>query len=121
MVYRKLGREADAEAMLQKASSSIGDNTAYDVATINAQRGDIPRALQWLETAMRRRDSELSALRVEPDFDPLRKEPRFQVIEQQLKFPNFRQSDSDAIPSVQKVADGQKTVAGALYVRCSPA
>jgi hypothetical protein len=88
MVYRKLGREADAEAMLQKVSSSIGDNTAYDVATINAQRGDIPRALQWLETAMRRRDSELSALRVEPDFDPLRKEPRFQVIEQQLKFPN---------------------------------
>jgi serine/threonine-protein kinase len=87
MVYRKLGREVDAEAMLQKVSSSIGDSTAYDVATIYAQWGDIPQALHWLEIAVRRRDSDLSQLRAEPEFDPLRKEPRFQVIEQELKFP----------------------------------
>jgi TolB-like protein/Flp pilus assembly protein TadD len=87
MVYRKLGREVDAEAMLQKVSSSIGDNTAYDVATIYAQWGDIPQALHWLEIAVRRRDSDLSELIAEPDFDPLREEPRFQVIEQELRFP----------------------------------
>jgi serine/threonine-protein kinase len=88
MVYRKLGRDVDAEAMLKKVSSSIGENTAYDVATIYAQWGDIPQALHWLEIAVRRRYSELSALRTEPDLDPLRKEPRFQALERELKFPN---------------------------------
>jgi tetratricopeptide (TPR) repeat protein len=87
IVYRKLGREADAEAMLQRRRSSPGRG-AYDIACIYAQWGDIPNALQWLETAMRQRDSGLYELKAEPDLDPLRKEPRFQAIERALKFPD---------------------------------
>jgi serine/threonine-protein kinase len=88
MVYRKLGREADAEAMLQKLKAARGDDGAYDFACIYAQWGDIPQALRWLETAMRLRDPGLVELKAEPDLDPLRKEPRFQAIEQELKFPS---------------------------------
>jgi hypothetical protein len=48
----------------------------------------VPKALRWLETAMRLRDSGLALLKVDSYLDPLRKEPRFQAIERELKFPN---------------------------------
>jgi TolB-like protein/Flp pilus assembly protein TadD len=87
MVYRKLGRQADAEAMLQRLRTSVGDDGAYSFACIYAQWGDIPQALHWLEIALRQRDSDLSELRAEPDLDPLRKDPRFQAVMRELKFP----------------------------------
>ena len=87
MVYRKLGRQADAEAMLQSIRTSVGDAGAYDFARIYAQWGDTPRALHWLEIALRQRDADLSELKAEPDLDPLRKEPRFQAVMRELKFP----------------------------------
>jgi TolB-like protein/Tfp pilus assembly protein PilF len=88
VVYQKLGRHSDAEAMLQKVRTSEGDHGAYDFACIYAQWGDIPQALHWLEIALRLRDSDLSVLKAEPDLDPLRKEPRFQAIERKLRFPD---------------------------------
>jgi TolB-like protein/Tfp pilus assembly protein PilF len=88
VVYRKLGRKADAEAMFHRVMSSEGDEGAYDFACIYAQWGDIPRALHWLEIALRQRDHDLAVLKVEQDLDPLRKEPRFQAIERELKFPD---------------------------------
>jgi hypothetical protein len=53
-----------------------------------AQWGDIPRALEWLETAFRLRDPGLVDVKMSFLIDPLRKEPRFQAIERQLKFPH---------------------------------
>jgi TolB-like protein/Flp pilus assembly protein TadD len=88
VVYQKLGKQTDAEAILQRVKSSLGDQGAYDFACVYAQWGDIPMALHWLETAMRLRDSGLVELKAEPNLDPLRKEPRFQAIERELKFPN---------------------------------
>jgi len=46
-----------------------------------------PKALEWLDTAMRLRDPGLVELKTDPLMDPLRKEPRFQAIERELKFP----------------------------------
>jgi TolB-like protein len=88
VVYRKLGRQADAEAMLQRVRTSVGDDGAFDFACIYAQWGDTRQALHWLEIALRRRDSGLAGLKAEPDLDPLRKEPRFQAIERELRFPD---------------------------------
>ena len=88
LVYRKLGRQADAEAMLEKFRTSVGDDSAYDFASIYAQWGDTLQALHWLEIALRQRDPGLSGLRADPELDPLRKEPRFQAIERELKFPD---------------------------------
>jgi hypothetical protein len=48
-----------------------------------------PRALEWLQTALRVRDPGLAALQL--DLAPRSlcgKEPRFQAIERALKFPN---------------------------------
>jgi hypothetical protein len=66
----------------------VGDDAAYQMATIFAQWGHRPKALEWLETALRLRDPGLVDLKTDPLLDPLRKEPRFNAIERELKFPS---------------------------------
>jgi TolB-like protein/DNA-binding winged helix-turn-helix (wHTH) protein/Flp pilus assembly protein TadD len=87
VVFDKLGRHADAEAARAKYYAKWGDAAAYQYAAIYAQWGDQAKALEWLSTAMRLRDSGLMFLKTDPLMDPLRNEPRFQAIERQLKFP----------------------------------
>ena len=88
VIYDKLGRHADAEAVLTKMKATAGDAMAYQYATIYAQWGQRAKALECLETAMRLRDSGLQLLKTDPLLDPLRQEPRFKAIERELKFPN---------------------------------
>ena len=88
IVYNKLGRRSDAEAVLAKYRAAEGDAAAYQYATIYAQWGDPAKALQWLDTAVRSRDSGLIYLKIDPLLDPLRSQSRFQAIEQELGFPN---------------------------------
>ena len=87
IVYDKLGRHTDAEAMLAKYRALNGDADAYGYAEIYAQWGDTSKALEWLETALRLRNSGLESLKTDLLLDPLRNEPRFQAIERELKFP----------------------------------
>jgi len=61
---------------------------AYGYAAIYTQWGDNPKAIGWLDKAMRLRDTGLVFLKTDPLLDPLRKESRFQAIERALKFPN---------------------------------
>jgi hypothetical protein len=88
MTYDKLGRHADAEAMLAKMRATGGETSAVTYAAIYAQWGSSAKALEWLEAALRLRDPDLVRLKTEPLVDPLRKEPRFQAIERELKFPS---------------------------------
>jgi serine/threonine-protein kinase len=88
VTYEKLGRHADAEAQLAKYKARSGDSEAYEYARIYAQWGNVPKALEWLDTAIRLRNSDLESLKSDPLMDPLRTEPRFQAIERELKFPD---------------------------------
>jgi TolB-like protein/Flp pilus assembly protein TadD len=87
ITYNKLGRHADAEAELAKMKAALGDAAAYQYATIYAQWGNVPKALEWLDTALRLRDPGLELLKTDPILDPLRQEPRFQAVMRELKFP----------------------------------
>jgi TolB-like protein/Tfp pilus assembly protein PilF len=88
LTYQKLGRHADAQAAMAKIQAMQGDTAAYQYATIYAQWGDIPKALELLESAMRLRDPGLSLLKPDPLMDPLRQQPRYQAVERELKFPD---------------------------------
>jgi tetratricopeptide (TPR) repeat protein len=87
VIYDKLGRHADAEAVLSKMKTEDGDTSAYQYTTIYAQWGNLPKALEWLETALRLRDPGLESLKTDPLMDPVRNEPRFQAVMRELKFP----------------------------------
>jgi serine/threonine-protein kinase len=93
MTLNRLGKQADAEAQIARLAALANrfggsDSMAYQYAQIQAQWPDTPRALGWLELALRLRDSGLVGLKTDPLLDPLRKEPRFQAIERALKFPH---------------------------------
>src|SRR5262249_5283060 len=49
VVYEKLGRHADAQSVLARYRSTVGDAAAYQYATIYAQWGDRAKALEWLD------------------------------------------------------------------------
>ncbi len=87
ILYDKLHRRSDAEAELAAMQAELGDSASYQYAEIYAQWGNIPKALDWLDTAYRLPDPGIGTLRVDSLIDPLRKEPRFQQIERKLKFP----------------------------------
>jgi serine/threonine-protein kinase len=88
LVYDKIGRHADAEAILARRRVECGDDCALNYAYIYLEWGDTARALDWLETMMRLRDPYLIYVKAVRSFDPLRNEPRFQAIERELKFPD---------------------------------
>jgi tetratricopeptide (TPR) repeat protein len=88
IVYDKLGRHADAEALLEKMKIDYGDVAAYQYSEIYAQWGNTSAALDWLEKAFRLHDDGLLGLKTDPLLDPLRKEPRFQAIQRELNFPS---------------------------------
>jgi serine/threonine-protein kinase len=88
LTYEKLGPHAKAEATLAKFKAESGDASAYQYATVYAQRGNVLQALEWLDTAVRVRDPGVVYLKTDPLMDPLCKEPRFQAIERALNFPN---------------------------------
>jgi len=88
MTYDRLGRHADARVILAKAQAENGEALAYSYVWVYAQWGSVPKALDWLETAYRVRDSDLEQLKTDPLVDPLRREPRYQAIERALRFPD---------------------------------
>jgi len=87
VTYDKLGRKVDAETTLARMRASNGDDAAYQYAEIYAQWGNLPKALEWLEVALRLRDPGFGQLKTDSLLDPLRQQPRFQAIERGLKFP----------------------------------
>jgi serine/threonine-protein kinase len=87
MTYHKLGQQVDAEKALASLMAERGETGAVAYTAVYAQWGDTAKALKWLNTAMRLRDSGLEVLK-DPLFDPLRQEPRFQAAMRELKFPD---------------------------------
>jgi serine/threonine-protein kinase len=87
ILYDKLHRQSEAEAELAAMQAELGDSASYQYAEIYAQWGNVPKALDWLDTAYRLPDPGIGTLRVDSLVDRLRKEPRFQEIERKLKFP----------------------------------
>jgi tetratricopeptide (TPR) repeat protein len=87
VVYDKLGRRADAQAMLALLQKNFGEVAQYQYAEIFAQWGELPRALEALERAVTLRDGGLGLSKEDPLVDPLRNEPRFKAVLAGLKFP----------------------------------
>jgi serine/threonine-protein kinase len=76
--YARAGREQDARALLARLEELSKHRyvPSTSVAMIYAGLGENARALDWLETASRRRELTVSAIGVHPGYDTLRGEPR---------------------------------------------
>lgn len=88
IVYDKLHRTPEAKAALEALRSGFGETASYQYAQIYAQWGDLPKSLDWLETAYRIQDPGLSQLKVDSMIDPVRGEARYQQMLRKLNFPD---------------------------------
>lgn len=81
----RAGRMEEAQRLLSNMTGGPRPPTAYDMGIIYAALGDIPRALDKLEEALRTGDAALAHIGVDPLLDPLREDPRFVAILRQMK------------------------------------
>jgi TolB-like protein/Flp pilus assembly protein TadD len=86
IVYEKLGRDREAAAQLDELQKT-GDNSAYQLAQIAAQRGELDEAVRWLDVARRVRDPGVVRSGVDQLLDPLRNDPRFKTRLRELNLP----------------------------------
>jgi tetratricopeptide (TPR) repeat protein len=87
LVYQALRRQTDAEHELKALQLLSRDRLAYAYAEIFAQWHDTPKALQWLNKAVRLHDPSVETLEIDGLLDPIRSEPQFKAIEARLNFP----------------------------------
>ncbi|MGH9721026.1 MAG: tetratricopeptide repeat protein, partial [Bryobacteraceae bacterium] len=84
--YVRAGRRADALKLLDQVRHR--EKWAYvspvSVAQIYLGLGDHDRAFEWLEKGYRARDATMTALGVEPAYDPIRGDPRFRSLVRRL-------------------------------------
>jgi TolB-like protein len=88
IAYDKLHRRPDAEAQVAAMKAAMGDAPAFQYSEIYAQWGDIPKSLDWLETAYRLKDPGIVMVKADEFLTPARNEPRFQEILRKLNLPN---------------------------------
>jgi TolB-like protein/Tfp pilus assembly protein PilF len=76
-VHRAAGQEAESDAALKELEARFGDDAAYQVAGVYANRGDNDSAFGWLERAWSQRDPGLTMVLTEPLFQTLHVDPRW--------------------------------------------
>ena len=77
MVFHALGKRAESDAALAALITEHAQNSAYNVAYVQAMRGNADLAFQWLDRAIANKDSGLSDLMVEPAFVSIHSDPRW--------------------------------------------
>ena len=63
------------------------DGGAFQIAEIQAYRGETDKAFEWLERAYRQRDGGLTTLKGDPLLRSLKDDPRYHAFLQKMKFP----------------------------------
>lgn len=87
LVYHKLGRQADAQGMLDKIRAAMGDELTFEYAEIYAYWGRPAEAMKQLRRAVDVKDSGLLSLKTDPFLESLHADPEFQSILAKLDLP----------------------------------
>jgi TolB-like protein/Tfp pilus assembly protein PilF len=82
-----LGRHCDADRALAIAERNWGSGMAYQISYVYAARGDVDRAVAWLERAYRQRDAGLLAITRDPMLRSLTGNPGFKALLRRLTLP----------------------------------
>ena len=87
MVYYSLGNQPASDAALKKLIASQGNESAYQIAEIYAYRGELDKALEWLERAYQQHDSGLPYLESDGLFKGLHQNPRYLQLLKKMQVP----------------------------------
>jgi TolB-like protein len=85
--YRALGRNAEADAALAELEKIGATDAPGRIARIYALRGERDSAFKWLGRAYELRDSTISEIKSDPDFNNLKTDPRYAAFLRTMKLP----------------------------------
>ena len=89
LVYHALGRNAEAEGALARATRSVGDTSPMNIAIVHAYLGKRDLAFFWLTKAVDEHDIAVGAkFRDEPKLEPLRSDPRYKALLRKMNLPD---------------------------------
>ena len=88
MVYHSLGRQHDSETALKELIASHANDGAYQIAEVYAYRGEVDKALDWLDRAYQQHDSGLPGLKTDGLFKGLHQNPRYIRLLQKMRLPS---------------------------------
>jgi adenylate cyclase len=87
LAYHAIGRHQAAEAALKELIASHANDSAFQIAEVYAYRGEVDKALDWLERAYQQHDAGLTFLKVDPMFNNLRQNPRYIQLLEEMQLP----------------------------------
>jgi serine/threonine protein kinase/Tfp pilus assembly protein PilF len=87
LVYHDLGKKQEADAALREFIAKYSDDSAYQVATAYAYRGETENAFEWLDKAYARRDTGLSDVKVDPLLNSIRSDTRYAAFLNRMRLP----------------------------------
>jgi TolB-like protein/Flp pilus assembly protein TadD len=77
MAYHALGRKTESDTALAMLIAKFEKDAPYNIAYVNAFRGDADKAFEWLDKAVQYHDPGLSEILAENLFDNIRSDPRW--------------------------------------------
>ena len=77
MVYHALGQAVASNAALAELIDKHEHGGAYNIAYVLAFRGEADRAFAWLDKAVRYKDTGLTLIAIQPEFDNIHEDPRW--------------------------------------------
>jgi TolB-like protein/Tfp pilus assembly protein PilF len=86
MVYHALGQDGDSDEALATLIDEYGRGWAYNIAYVQAYRGDVDLAFEWLDKAVEFKDSGLSEILREKMFSNLYDDPRWLPFLKQINY-----------------------------------
>ena len=86
-VYHVMGRNAESDAALARATKELAGTSAYGIAEVYAYRGEIDQAFAWLDRAYRQRDVLLYRIKGNPLLMTLEADARYKTFLRKMKLP----------------------------------
>jgi serine/threonine protein kinase/Tfp pilus assembly protein PilF len=87
LAYHAVGRKPEADTSLAEFIGKCAETMTYQIAEVFAYRGEIERALEWLEKAYKLRDSGLMDIAGDPLLQNLESNPRYTALLRKLRLP----------------------------------
>ncbi len=92
LVYSALGRRAESDAALKSLIGKFASSDSYTLAQVQAYRGEIDAAFEWLDRGYQQHNSGMWAVKTDPLLRNLRGDRRFQALLSRMKLPDSQQS-----------------------------
>jgi tetratricopeptide (TPR) repeat protein len=87
LVFHALGQRSNSDSALKELKDKYAADSAYQIASVHAFRGEADLAFEWLERAYEQRDPGVTEIKGDPLMRGLASDPRYKAFLRKLKLP----------------------------------